>query len=737
MALSLVLASSLFACKPTDFFTEVVITPFSDVIDYDNPTKTTVNSPDATEESASLTALDWTEESEQSVAVENLVTWSANPTSTLTTHHSIYDLKPRFPGIEASDAVKLLFANTAELDHEAEADEQDESVPEATATSTGGSDSTESSEASSSESASKGESVGEGVAGEEAGGSEELGDDPGGNAPNQDAPGEGSGTDSNTEGSGEDPYGGYNGEVARYNPNDAFARVNRVEHLAVLGNDVAVMAQSIGGAGAICAMSYNAWYGLDTQGVSDKDRYKTNYVFRDVFSGEFLPDFEQSGLLWSGSGATPDNVRDIDALVAACGTGGVIVYDQRLGSPYSFFNLEQRQRLQASEIQFVPVELSTVQGMLDAAQVIGEALSESTECAENAPAMAREYINTVNNIVRSVAATNGGSLGTRAATGTRILTAYNSPPVTSIRYRHTFGYIATDSESGLYYNPSRYLDVSDIVLFGNNSTYMETPLSFWMQAAGVWDGAAHSGFPLTGLEVLWPLQDSGYRSLATFGGGRSGGALTRWLGSPNAIGNVVGNWNVMQGESYSLGTTQANDWGLGSAQIPYLIVCGSDGKTASQIKQTVVRSMLSYDQGRGMTPYSVLPYSRTMTGIPSTREENFTSFIGSTHATTSESPFYTGLAVANVVRANPTGLLGSWTEGTMESVLEAIWIADIYSKSPEGCDYTPITNMDNFNVNIGGVTCTTTREAVLQFYQYFYRCDASGVYNSIVTDEGL
>jgi hypothetical protein len=740
VALSLVLASSLFACKPTDFFTEVVITPFSDVIDYDNPTKTTVNSPDAAEESASLTALDWTEESTQSVAVENLVTWSANPTSTLTTHHSIYDLKPRFPGIEASDAVKLLFATAAELDHEVEANEQDEPPPpDVTTTSTGGADNTELGETASSEDATTGESTGEGAAGEEAGGSDEPGNEPGGNAPDPNAPGTGEGPTDTPGGQGEDPYGGYNGEVAVYNPNDGFARVNRVEHLAVLGNDIAVLAQSIGGAGAICAMNENAWYGLDEQGVSSVTRYKTNYTFRDVFSGEFLPSFEETGLLWSGSGASPDTVRDIDALVTSCGERGVIVYDQRLGYAESLFNLAQRQRLQAAGIQLVPVELSTVQGMLDAAQVIGEALSESTECVQDAPSMAREYSNTVNNIVRSVAAANGGFLGTydAAATGSQPLTAYNSPPVGSVRYTRVYGYIATDSESGLTFNPSRNLDVSDIVLFGNNSTWMETPLSFWLQTAGVWDGTAHPSISRTGLQVLWP-SDIG-RSFATFSGGHSGGALTRWLGSPQVSpGAREGNWNVMisRGEDARLGS-----WGLGSKEIPYLIVCASDGKAAVQIKQTVVESMLTYKQSDGtrLTPYSTLRNSLSHPGV-TVGDFNFTSSIGALQTSGGESPFYAQpvpLAEADVVRANPTGLLGSWTEGTMESVLEAIWIADIYSRSPEGCDYVPITNMDNFRVSIGGVECTNTRDAVLQFYQYFYRCDASGVYNSIVTDEGL
>jgi hypothetical protein len=732
--LSLALAGGLTACKPTDFFTEVVITPFAETVDENNPTKTIVNSPDATEESASLTALAWTDESPQSVEVENLVTYSDAPTSTLTTHHSIYDLRPLFPGIEASDAVHLVFESEAELDHESKANEQDTSASNVASRSVGGAESNQSGEVASSESASSGNFAGAGEAGEEAGGSEETGDEPGGNAPSPDEPGSDEGPADNPDGPTENPSGGYNGEVKVYNPNDGFARVNRVEHLAVLGNDVAVMAQSLGGAGAICAMNEYAYYGLDAQGQPPAKTHKTYSSFNVVFGGELFAGFEQNALLWSGDGSSPASVKDIDALVSACGQGGVIIYDQKMGNAETLFSLEQRQRLQAAEIQLVPVDMSTVQGMLDAAQVIGEALSQSSECAQDAPALAREYINTVHNIVRSVTAANGGSLAALNAAGGTLLTAYNSPPVSSFRYWKTYGYIATDSESGLSFTQDANLDVSDVVLFGNNSAWMDTPLSFWMQAAGVWDRTTSAGVPGTGLTLFWPSSQS--RSLSMFGGGKSGGALTRWLGSP-VLGSSAraGNVNSMIGELLSV-ATHISYWGLGSSQIPYLIVCASDGKAAAQVKDAVVTSMMSYEQRTVLTPYSVLPY-RGFFPTATVGDTHYSSVIGVTNGTTSESPFYMELEADDVVRENPTGLLSSWTEGNMESVLEAIWLADVYSSSPQGCNYSPVTNMDSFTVSIGGETCKTVKEAVLQFYTTFYRCDASGVYGAIVTDEGL
>jgi hypothetical protein len=732
IVLSVMLALSLTACKPTDFFTEVVITPFSDVVDYNNPETTVVNSPDAQKESAILTALDWTDDSPRSESVENLVTYSDEPTSTLTAHHSLFNLKPRFPGIMASDPVRLVFDNESPLEHEAEADEQDIPALEAVAQSAGGAESQDDSEPTSSDEAATGETDGTGEEGGESGG-DEAGDDPDGSASNPENQGEGTG-EGDGEGTGENPYGGYNGEVNTYNPGDAFSRVNRVDHLAVLGNDVAVMAQSLGGVDTICAMNEYAYYGLDASGV----RATTYAIFADVFADED-PSLEGK-LLWSGSGSSPASVKDIDALVAACGQKGIIVYDQRMGNANDLFDLEQRRRLQAAAIQLVPVDMSTVQGMLDAAQVIGDALSErdNSRFVVDARAMSRDYIRTVNDIVRSVAATNGGYLAARNAAGGSLLTSYNSPPVTSYRFTHTFGYIATDSESGLTYSGSEYVDVSRIVLFGNYGSRNNTPLSFWMQAAGVWDNTGSANTNNAGLELLRPLNITG----GLLGGGRSGGAWSRWLGTHNTPGSPPPeNW--VASEAFE-GAGTNSGLGLGSYQVPYLIVAASDGRSAGQVKDAVVESMLANGDVGKLTPYSVLRYGSDH-AVPTaymgdgSRANAFSSSLGGTQGMTAQSPFYSTppLAVDAVIRENPIGLLGSWTEGSMESVLEAVWLADIYSRSPQGCGYDPITSMSNFSVSIGGTTCTTTRDTVLQFYQTFYRCDASGVFGSIVTDEGV
>ena len=62
----------------------------------------------------------------------------------------------------------------------------------------------------------------------------------------------------------------------------------------------------------------------------------------------------------------------------------------------------------------------------------------------------------------------------------------------------------------------------------------------------------------------------------------------------------------------------------------------------------------------------------------------------------------------------------------MEGALEAVWLAELYSKELPGCDYVPLTDMDGFS-----------QQTVEAFYRYFYRlsdADANQCYQAVVTD---
>ena len=699
-ALALACLLGLCACRPTDFFTEVIISPFAEEVDEDNDTVTIVNSPDAEEESADLAALSWTDETERSELTDTLVVYSSTPTSALSTRNSIYDLNPLLEGEEASLGVRLLYDADSQLDEQTDdwldndADAQDvsESTGAAAQAATGD--------------GSEGEAASGGTASDDAL-SDELSD---GSGSEEGAQGD--------DGAGQQEEGGYGASVTVYNPGDAYTEVPRVESLAVIGASAAVLAQALGGAGAICAMSEEAYYGADDAGVASS--------FAEVFgsSGDLASGFEESCLLWAGDGTAPEDLSSVEALVAACGTDGVIVYDQDLGDQYDFFSEAQREALSAAGITLVPVDFSTVQGMLDAAAAIGDALSESSTCAQDASANCKLYKQAVRSIVKGVAAMHGGTLAATSSGGAgTMLTDYNNSPVTTTSVVGSSGYpivcyVATEVATGWSWGGDGTLDPSGVLLL-RNSSYAGSPLAFWGQVAGVSPNyASYDAESSSDLELLWP-----YRSItASSGLSGSGSAYKRWLNSGADTTSMQAGPTSLN-EGMAINTT----YGLGSKYIPYLVVAGDGSTTADEAAELVVASIESYSSSGTITGYSALPYGGSSTtegvGVPGAGL-GWRSTIGSQNAdggTGSESPFLTGLSASSVVRVNPCGLLGSWTEGSMECVLEAVWLGTLYAYSPSGCSYEAVNDLTSFSCTIGGYECSTLQEAVQAFYATFYR----------------
>ncbi|MCD8199690.1 MAG: hypothetical protein LUD25_01845 [Coriobacteriaceae bacterium] len=755
----------LCACKPTDLFTEIVISPYSDEFIEDAET-VIIDSPDATQESSQLTAFDWTEDSEQSEEIQNLVVFSSEPSTDLKAHHSHFDAAPRFPGIEASDGVRFVFGDSS-AEHEADADAQDRST-DADVISAGGTDSTDDAEATLGDSSwttdgSNGEATEDAAGGDAAtsgdaeGGTDGTGaGDAGGN------PGGGSGN--GNEGSDKDPEGGYDGLVDEYDPNNGFSVLQKADQVAVLGTDAAVTVQAIGGKGAICAMSDYAYHGLDADG-KETDCAST---FAEVFAEQLPAKFEKDALIWAEDGSKPsdlDRGAGVDALVSACGTGGVIVYDQDLGSQNDLFSLAQRKKLQAADIQLVPVDFSTVDGICDAAAAAGEVLSESESCeVKNPEKKADSYVSCLKNIVRACAATHGDYVATEALHGGTLggsdglLTTFKKNPVKNLEVVDIFSPIAVDSSSQVLFANDYGIDTSRVLLFGTDD-WKSTPLLFWQQVAGVWCDTFDGGVEGR-LQLFWPLYRVRPESPSALLGGTAS-ALTQWSNAADTEANTM--HYAITGYS---GTDIRYD-GLGTSHMPYLIVCASDDKSAAEVKEATVQSMTSYVDGGSVTPYSIVKQNFNVIG--GDNGAGLTT-VGATEGAVNnnangtswgDNPFEPNgsLSADDVVRENPSGLLGSWTQGNTESVLESVWLTGLYSDSPDGCAYTPACDMSKFDLTVsygdysehidgssseygsGSDQAAIIEDTAKAFYQAFYDVDIDDIsnklYDKIVPDGGL
>ena len=691
-------------CRPTDFFTEVIISNMAEEVDEDNPDVLVVNSPDADDESTDLSALDWTDDSPRSEDVETLVTFSSDPTSDLATRNSIFSLAPMLSDVEASLGVRLVYDPDSLIDEETdEWLETDEDRDDTTENDAGSDSSEDTEEQSDEESASDAEGE---ASGEEATTSE----------------GALEGTASD-DGALEVAGGGYGGSVSVYNPNDAYAKVPEVDSLAVIGTQAAVMVQALGGEGAICAMSEEAYYGS-----GDADAGAA--TFAEVFADELSDDFEEDCLLFEDDGCDQGELVSVDALVEAIGTGGVIIYDQDLGDQDDFFTEDEKEALWDAGTTLVPVDFSTVQGTLDAAAAAADALRNSSSCKEDAYANYKAYKSAISSIVEGVCGMrSGGKLAAISASDTKntMLTEYALSPVKKTKLYGTggypyVGYIATEVAVGWTWEGSGSLDPSGVLLL-RPADYTSSPLAFWGQVAGVTSGYSTStDADETGLELLWPYV---YKSSSNLSG--TGSVHTRWLASGTSSGSGASLQMTAGPSNPNSGLLIKSGYGLGSKYMPFLVVSATGDYSASDVREAVLESMESYSTYSAITGYSVMPYSDDsaggMAGMPG-GSLGWGSSIGSQNSDGAENPFLTGLDSAEVVRENPTGLLGSWTEGGFESVLEAVWLGVLYSCELDGCAYEAVNDASELTVEIAGVECTTLEECVEVFYETFYRLDA-------------
>ncbi|MGN0039074.1 MAG: hypothetical protein ACI36Y_08090 [Coriobacteriales bacterium] len=754
--LAAALALGAAGCKTTDFFTEILISPDAAEVDEHNPDKITVNSPDAAEESGDLAALKWSEESASSEDVQNLVVWSMEPNTALFTHHSLYALQPRFPGIQASDGVRLVFNADAALDHSVdnatgESNDAMSSVSAGTSGQTVNVASPQAGEGSDAEATGGAASVGIATGGlgqalqagagqqsEEAG--EDAGEDSSGGDDAGEGEGEGESSDpSDDEGDTSSKYAGYGGSLTVYDPHNIKQEIPQADSIAVIGKRAAVVVQAIGGKGAICAMSKQAY---------SKREGGEAMSFKEVFGAEC----PERVVTWDSDDSS---IKDVDpaALVERLQGRTLILYDQDLcgGSTdpneYFFTDEQLKELYAAGVVGFAPLSLNTEYGIVDAAYFTGEALAASTALKSgwDSRAMAERYVEAVDSIIRGVIACNpkgswvyGNEASAKKSTE---LKGSAAKVAGSSTYVHTI--IATDAQRALSYTGDKgQVDASDIVLFAGYGQNKYSPLGFWMQAAGVADtlfnqnSASGSGDAASSpslLTLLWGT-DSSVTKKNLKG---SGGAYANWHGTvSNMAISGVGTGADSLGKVFG--------GGLGSQNMPYLIVSGSkDGKLGgSEVKRAVVASIESSGH---YTPYTAFEYAGAVAEALAPYDSSVVSHIGDTNFRKAENPFKSGLSAADAVRVNPCGLLESWTSGSFESVLECAWLACIYSSSPEGCAYEAAYDWTQFEATVGEKTISgsayngdpkqTLRALVEEFYSAFYRCKVD--YGAVVTDEGL
>ena len=756
----------LAGCRYSDYFTETIVDQRAAQEGETDPI--VINSLTAETRTDKLSARRWDESSEQTSPKENIVVYGSKPNDTHETPHSVFSTSLKAWSFEASDPVRLIYSESAELDHEVEIDEDEKTTAKDTESKTSGGvkskkensdqenvaqeqkssqddsdknaseakvkkdDKNPSSEKSDADNDSKGGSKasGEGDSSDDGsgGGSSASGDGTGDSGSGGNG---GGGTgDSEDDGKQEEESGGYDGNVKVYDPNTSRSVLNTCDRIAATGQ-AAVVVQAIGGEGALCAMDMGTYYGLGDDGKDEWQAGSFSAVFSDEVCGldgtEGVSAFENDCLLWTGDGSSSSDVTDIDALVKACGENGVILFDQSVAGYEQRFSNAQLAKIEKAGIQLVPIELGTVDGMKAAASAVGEILGESDRKVgeHSSSEMAELYCQEIDAVVTGVLGTHSGGLASPGGENkNEIVTDYSDFPLSKSFVNYgVYGLVCQDYAGSVSYsNEDASYDVSDGILFAYDN-WESSSSYFWLQTAGVCEQISSGNCSGDRLRIVWGEQSGNY-SLSCFSGYTSP-AFAKAVDGPSEAAVFK-----LCGASKMVGSDRKICY-FGCDQMPYVIVKGSSDNdyNGSEVKDAFVRSVR-----KSGTPYSCLT---TTVGMTMDGANAFSSG---------------RVSVADSVLVNPVGLLGDWASsgGSMESVLESVWLAEVYSKAPSNSGYDPSFIYDDdgisdLSVKIDGNTYTTPHEVIGAFYKTFYRYDidssrakADGCsYSDIVPDEGV
>ena len=738
----------LAGCRPTDALREIVYDPNTTQIDARNPVA--VNSPFAEEEVEWLPALELdTTATRAATSEQNVAVYGSEPTSELLARHSAFGIKPKFEGVESSDAVSLYESDSEEaIDHEidkpkgkseqsAKASEEEPDEDEDTQRRKSGKKRKKKSSGKqtgtkSGSAASEGGDTGavasvEVEAAEEADGDTGYsGSDEGGTAleDEEDDTAEGNAEDAPQEtqetetADSDDASGGTGGVDKVWGSGSLDEDLPQANAVAAIGR-AAVLVQALGGRGAICAMDEDTYNGANSTSA-----------FKDVFGDELADDFESDALLFGGDGTDAAQIKDIDKLVDACGTNGVIVVVQEDINPASYFTEKQAAKINKAGIVMLTLSFASTKGIEQAATVVGKVLKGS-DCEQDAKANAAQYRSVVDALLAAC----------------KDATEEN---------KNVAGVIATDFDIPAGYEnkiASYDIDVSDGVLFTHMGDW-DTPLCSYMEAAGVtatmnrevkkssrvgWTGNKDSVTP------LWQYLSGASSNRDSFTGYGNDSPFARILGGvqPQSATTTDTTYdpsrNNMRTWAHNGSSSEVGGYGVGSSRFPYLVVSATRTYSGTQVREHVLSSAKTergvyhiYLDGR-------LNMGKLLLGeLGHDREADLSATIG-LDAAKQESLFDNGGkididAFGECVRINPCGLLGPWTEGNVESVLEAVWLTQIYSE--DAGNYTAPYSMEDFSVDIGDASCRNVRDAVEAFYSTVYRCPASDyAYSRVVEDE--
>lgn len=457
---------------------------------------------------------------------------------------------------------------------------------------------------------------------------------------------------------------GSGGKVKQVDTTGDYTDVEKVDRVAAFGQ-AAVMVQMLAGKGALVA--------------ADKDLLDSE--FSNVFADEGA---DEIAVGWKDDGS-PEKI-DVDAIIEAKADTIIVMSEDYQDD----LTAQQRKKLTKAGIGFTQLSPTTNSGFIKAdVKTVGEMLAKSSaiEKGTDTQAMAKAYVKFHDKLVEACMKANGGKLAASAD---------NQRAYEKTDESYSFNADATYTLLiDAYDESARYADTEDgwpktngIALA--NVGYATTPVSFYIQAGGLVNNAAARGDDgRSGLRVVWQFYNLKYSKakLSYDAGGPVDGALDT---KGSDWGNIMLTTDLNE---HQIGVGSS----YGTATFPKVIAANQ------RIRKLFLNN--GNDKNGAYYPYHVPERESSEVVYFGKMLDGFQvySCIGVDGDQSEDNAFEDGIDEDSVV-TNPHGLFSSWTEGTVEAVLEAAWVNDVVN---------------------GEGSSVGWQDKVEEFYETFYRYDCS------------
>ena len=419
-----------------------------------------------------------------------------------------------------------------------------------------------------------------------------------------------------------------------------------VSTIAATG-ELATIVQVVGGEGALVGSSAD---------------YLGNPAIQDVFANKGIANV---AVLWDGDGE-PTSQSDAEAIIRA-NPDACVVYSGQLDADLERLILQNRPDM---AVITLPKPTSAANIFVEF-QTIGRLLSESSNGASET--RVTEYLDFVNDIVNTAEAAHGGGEATYASVdynnndNTNLLLTSN--PASSLRWSlYISGWDDDAMVTALYESSVLFEDMGAAY---TRTGWSWSPLSYYMSVGGVINNAAAYG-PLS-TEQLQPVLTLNQNQVSY-----------RWQNFCVKTDERKGGGSYTNYRAYYTLTNARDAVDRGGINPNELHALGSEDFDTVIVKTSRIADALIAARQNENGLYTLYPYETTVSGSGYGRKYEGTHGQSIVYSTVKGDVEYR-------ILVNPCGYVGSWTDGSIEAPLEALWIANEFCS----LDYQTLVNFIN------------------------------------------